>query len=239
MKISNIRYGFATNSSSTHSICFIDERDVEHLINGCIDHQSQISIPKLHNNHVAIEYCYDLVKLGLMENIVIYGGNDNEEEPISIKAGSANEIDFPVEVGTTLLGRRDTVGDVPVWTLFNRAYGWKTRVVFDNNTKYIKSTYPELVDISITDYCESNCAYCYRGSTTKGAHALKRDIDDLLYVLYKWGVFEIAFGGGEPTTHPNFVEILKQCRAYNIVANFTTRNLDWIRNMSWLSLILN
>ncbi len=24
MKISNIRYGFATNSSSTHSICFID-----------------------------------------------------------------------------------------------------------------------------------------------------------------------------------------------------------------------
>ena len=28
MKLSNIRYGFATNSSSTHSICFIDERDV-------------------------------------------------------------------------------------------------------------------------------------------------------------------------------------------------------------------
>lgn len=302
MKLSNIRYGFATNSSSTHSICFIDERDVvkepsfdkennfgwdfftlnhkedrlsymlvtiyqglvqhfgnvvanmifktmctdieqeqcllldvEHLISGCIDHQSQISIPKLHNNHVAIEYCYDLVKLGLMENIVIYGGNDNEEEPISIKAGSANEIDFPVEVGTTLLGRRDTVGDVPVWTLFNSAYGWKTRVVFDNNTKYVKSTYPELVDISITDYCESNCAYCYRGSTTKGTHASKRDIDNLLYVLYKWGVFEIAFGGGEPTSHPNFVEILKQCKACNIVANFTTRNLDWIRNMSWLS----
>lgn len=304
MKMSNIRYGFATNSSSTHSICFIEDRDisksphayksvnygwdfftlqtvedrvsymlvtifeglrnylgnavaeillksmygdiqhsypnlvsVDEICNGCVDHQSQITIPKLHDDTVAIQYCYDLINLGQHKNLVIYGGNDNDDEPPSIVANTATQLKLPIEAGTNLLGRRDLIGNIPVWTLFDKRTGWKTRVVFDNKTDYIKSTYPELVDISITDYCESNCAYCYRGSTTSGKHAPVQDVYSILYTLYTWGVFEIAFGGGEPTSHPKFVDILKQCSHYNIVANFTTRNLEWIRNLSWTTFI--
>jgi hypothetical protein len=43
-------------------------------------------------------------------------------------------------------------------------------------------------------------------------------------------VFEAAIGGGEPTMHPNFVDILGQFRKRGIVPNFTTRSLSWLRD---------
>lgn len=305
MQISNIRYGFATNSSSTHSICFIDDTDIptnhyfhgsnlygwdnftltheddkitymlvniynslcyhfgetvstllmrglcgylkdefsrnedfSFIVEGSIDHPSSITIPKLNTGSIAIEYCYDLIKLGLMENVVIYGGNDNDEEYVNI-ASSAKEVSIPKEYPCDrLIARRDLINDIPVWVFFDTVSGFKTRVIMSQkDVEYNKSTYPELVDISITDYCESNCAYCYRGSTTDGKHSEWSHLTTIIYYLHKMGVFEIAIGGGEPTSHPKFVDLLLLCKKYNIVANFTTRNLDWIKNLSWTTFI--
>ena len=41
--------------------------------------------------------------------------------------------------------------------------------------------------------------------------------------------FQIAFGGGEPTTHPEFVSLLETCVAMGIVPNYTTNGMwtDW------------
>lgn len=70
---------------------------------------------------------------------------------------------------------------------------------------------------------------CYQGSTTEGEHASLEAIRKVADTLADLRVFEVALGGGEPTLHPDFVEILKIFRARDIVPNFTTRNLAWLK----------
>jgi hypothetical protein len=50
----------------------------------------------------------------------------------------------------------------------------------------------------------------------------------LLVELGRMQVFEVAFGGGEPTLHPDFLPILETAKNYGITPNFTTRELGWI-----------
>ncbi|MEI8361030.1 MAG: radical SAM protein, partial [bacterium] len=40
------------------------------------------------------------------------------------------------------------------------------------------------------------------------------------------GVFEVALGGGEPTLHPNFIEILKFARKCGIIPNLATNGAE-------------
>jgi uncharacterized radical SAM superfamily Fe-S cluster-containing enzyme len=90
---------------------------------------------------------------------------------------------------------------------------------------------PELLDVSITDYCATGCPFCYRGSTEAGQHASTSYLRRLAAACGEAGVFEVAIGGGEPTEHPDFVEILRAFRDAGVVPNFTTRNVDYLVRM--------
>ncbi len=88
---------------------------------------------------------------------------------------------------------------------------------------------PELVDISISNHCSKGCTYCYRNSTTNNEFISLEDYEYILKSLNdeKWGnVFQVALGGGEPLEHPNFIEILKITRKYNVIPNFTTNGIN-------------
>jgi hypothetical protein len=87
-----------------------------------------------------------------------------------------------------------------------------------------------LVDLKITDYCRLGCKFCYQDSTPDGQHASLQNVRHVLRQLSDMQVFEVAIGGGEPTEHPHFVEILKNARNYGIVPNFTTRSLEWLNH---------
>lgn len=71
---------------------------------------------------------------------------------------------------------------------------------------------------------------CYKGSTIHGRHAKRDDVIGLIHALAEQRVFEIAFGGGEPTLHPDFADMLLACKSAGIVPNFTTRNPNWYYN---------
>lgn len=75
-----------------------------------------------------------------------------------------------------------------------------------------------------------NVMNCYQGSTRDGAHAVERDVEQVVTALGKMGVYEIAFGGGEPTLWPGFWKILRHARQQGITPNFTTKNLGWLGN---------
>ena len=94
-----------------------------------------------------------------------------------------------------------------------------------------RSSLPELVDLKITDFCPFNCGFCYMGSTVKGEHAHARTIKGIVAELAKAQVFEIAIGGGEPTLHPDFVDICKDIAYHGISCNFTTKSLAWLRDL--------
>ncbi|RJL23897.1 radical SAM protein [Bailinhaonella thermotolerans] len=94
-----------------------------------------------------------------------------------------------------------------------------------------RSPFPELVDVKLTDRCpyEADCGFCYMASTVAGQEGRPHDIAKILDVLAGMGVFEVAFGGGEPTAMPRFGQILAATRSRGITPNFTTKNYGWLR----------
>jgi hypothetical protein len=285
MKINNIRFGFATNSSSTHSIVFlpnisdsydydqsfgwdgftiasaegkrayvgqaikeallqtIDSDDYEtknflaakaaSLIvginvnpNGGIDHQSCPDIPLI-GNHINKEYADDLLNYLMRKDLVILGGNDNEDNTHPLLMGHIIvKPPYPSEESHKFIGRKDGGW----WTLFDNRSGTKTRFSFEDNPGELKLTTPDLVDLKITNYCEKGCLYCYQSSSREGKHADFDYLKDIIKDLAKNKVFEVALGGGEPTSHPKFIEIIEYCHENGIVPNFSTRQLYWLDN---------
>lgn len=82
-----------------------------------------------------------------------------------------------------------------------------THILFDEiETK--SSAYslaPRTVSIAIIDECDFSCSYCY--VNLQDRYLKKEDILKYCFALDKFGTFDIAFGGGEPTLHPDLIEI--------------------------------
>ena len=104
----------------------------------------------------------------------------------------------------------------------------------------MRATLPELVDVKITDLCTRGCLFCYQDSTPRGEHASRGVLDVLACALGQARVFEVAIGGGEPTAHPDFVQVLRDFRTWGVVPSFTTRSLAWLRDPSiWCQALMH
>lgn len=192
-----------------------------------VDHQSVWGFPSSWDEKlISTEFVQDFSKFLLQENVAILGGGDNDDpHPLQ---------DF--EKGFRLapyVARKDPSG---YWLLFNRNSGAKLRMQFPEEGVQVqegkpqKSIHPELVDIKITGKCSFGCSFCYQDSTPQGTHGDDGYIHQILRSLRDLQVAEVAFGGGEPPLHPKFWDFIADARHYNIVPNFTTRNLAWMAN---------
>lgn len=289
MKIHNVRAGFATNSSSSHSVILVGDDHIENdrafseyygwenftlstpedkvrylcaqAFSGSldsddfkmfveivtaesgiepdipsgenldlseyrcdfgVDHQSKWFVPK---DEVSVRA---LVRHMMNPSLVVLGGNDNSDgHPLSEKYPKD-----PISDALAAYSHKTKMRvDGPYIIAFDSNTGNKVRVSIDKNAPdYTKSCSPELVDLKITDWCDLGCKFCYQGSTTKGRHAKKEDIFRIVDMLAEANVFEIALGGGEPTSHPDFAEILEYISASGMVANFTTRTTRWLED---------
>lgn len=113
-------------------------------------------------------------------------------------------------------------------TTFNQENGVSIRSdIIDFNGNHIEpfmAEYPELLDICITQYCsKGDCTYCYMNSNNFEEYKSKYiSIENFKKILYMIPTFQVALGGGDPPTHPRFVEILKICKDFDVVPNYTT-----------------
>jgi radical SAM protein with 4Fe4S-binding SPASM domain len=109
-------------------------------------------------------------------------------------------------------------------TIFNQRTGFFVRL--EDRPGYEPSwcSYgPELVDISITNWCDKGCSFCYKNSSRTGKHLNLEGYVSILRQLSQMKVLQVALGGGNPNQHPDFVEILRQTREeYNIIPSYTT-----------------
>lgn len=194
-----------------------------------VDHQSCWVLPYTWDGKsVDKDFFQEVLNFVLQEDLVILGGNDNDlgEHPLSTR--EAFQLQLPQDAPSKKWVCRK---DRTYWTLFNRETGAKVRMSFDPKApEPTKAKAPELVDIKITDFCPYNCAFCYQNSTQEGAHANIRDVQRLAGILGDLRVFEVAIGGGEPTLHPQFLQVLSTFRFNGVVPNFTTRNLTWLHD---------
>lgn len=284
MIIHNIRKGFATNSSSTHSFIFMkgafDDIDYsfgwenfvaasyeskksylagiihnnlrglstksENLLLplymkgegdfkvGEIDHQSVPTLPKSwFGITLDEEFLRHFKEFFFQEDLVILGGNDNDENTHPLGPGFSLPMPDSREPQVC---RWDP--EYKYWTLFNRSNGNKVRFQFEalrhsQNSPPRKAFAPELVDLKITEICNNPTVckgYCYQGSSPKGKHCDLQTLEKVAETLASLKVFEVALGGGEPLEHPQFLEVLRTFRRHGIVPSFSTRRTDWLED---------
>lgn len=191
-----------------------------------VDHQSRMAVPKSYDK----DFVNALINYFSSPRVVVLGGNDNSDRKFRPIKGSV-----PDKLGAHLLGSGDRDCTLRVdgsyFTIFSQRTGDKMRFSMDTTAKpYEKATTPELVDVKITDYCSKGCQFCYQSSTTKGQHAPLSVIKEIAQTLGAMKVFEVAIGGGEPTEHPDFIEILKFFTAAGVKPNFTTLSDRFLRD---------
>ncbi len=291
MKLHNVRIGFATNSSSSHSIIFIrnqnnieyeepydefsyghenftlltsDDKktylicnlignlkighpEIEHILikifkrpdifdnisSVGVDHESLLEFPLNYNgNAINFQFFTELCDYISNENdIIILGGSDQDDGHPVITNDDGNNVEhlgfpyFSSKYQNTIC-RKDEKYDF--WTIFQRNTGNKLRFSFNEGYEINKSTVPELIDMKITDHCDFNCDFCYQNSTNNNNHADFNKIKEVISNLNELEVLEVALGGGDPVSHPQFFDILKEFNKKNIIVNFSTRNVNFI-----------
>lgn len=110
--------------------------------------------------------------------------------------------------------------------------------IFDDGTKIRETeadvflpTFPECMDIKITNYCDMGCLYCHENSTKNGLHG---DILHAKFIDTLYPYTELAIGGGNPLSHPDLYEFLVKLKQKNIIANMTVNQNHFMQEISLL-----
>ena len=108
-------------------------------------------------------------------------------------------------------------------------YNGKTiRIALDPKKPITELEYPEFYDIKLTGYCEGECPWCYMDSKKTDLHYVNpvQKINDFFGPMSEnERPFQVAIGGGEPTSHPEFIEVLKTFKDLGIEPNYTTNGM--------------
>ncbi|MGA3697029.1 radical SAM/SPASM domain-containing protein [Enterobacteriaceae bacterium TYF_5] len=113
--------------------------------------------------------------------------------------------------------------DLGYTSVFNSLTGFFARIPDKGKVDPFWSPHgPELMDISITNWCDKGCTFCYKSSTNRGNHMKLSDYKLVIDQAAEMGTFQVALGGGNPNQHPDFIEILEYTRLKGIVPNYTT-----------------
>jgi hypothetical protein len=86
---------------------------------------------------------------------------------------------------------------------------------------------PETIDIKIIGKCGFGCKYCYMDSKKNDTDIMS--VESLVSILKAFNPlpYQVAYGGGEPCEHPDFVNLLKTTREIGVVPNYTTAGHIW------------
>ena len=109
--------------------------------------------------------------------------------------------------------------------------------IYDDGTKIreteeeiFEASFPENIDIKITNYCLNNCSFCFESSSSEGKHGNLNV--DFIKTLHPYT--ELAIGGGNPLSHPDLYEFLTILKENKIIANITIRQNDFMNNLELL-----
>ena len=104
------------------------------------------------------------------------------------------------------------------------------RIALDPSKPITELVYPEFYDVKVTSQCGGKCQYCYQSSImeTQNDPGIIDKFNGFFSRFNKNQMpFQIAFGGGEPTQHPDFLGLLKACLDLGITPNYTTNGM-WV-----------
>lgn len=91
-----------------------------------------------------------------------------------------------------------------------------TKIRFSPDDTFCAS-FPESIDVKITNYCDANCPMCHENSSVDGEHG---DLNHPFFDSLAAGT-ELAIGGGNPLAHPQLEGFLQRMKAQGVVCNLT------------------
>lgn len=97
-----------------------------------------------------------------------------------------------------------------------KLYNDGTKELITEDDSFIAS-FPDSIDLKITDYCDLNCPMCHEKSSTSGRHANLEA--EFISTLHRGT--ELAIGGGNPLSHPDLLPFLLKLKAQGIIPNIT------------------
>jgi radical SAM protein with 4Fe4S-binding SPASM domain len=83
----------------------------------------------------------------------------------------------------------------------------------------------ERISINITGKCNMSCEHCYFSSILKPKDLPLQLIESLFPQLYQMGVLQVGLTGGEPTMHPQLVDIVKIARKNKLIPTLVTNGV--------------
>lgn len=119
---------------------------------------------------------------------------------------------------------------------------WKngnyTVTIYSNGTKirengedFFEPETIESMDIKITNACDMGCPMCHEDSKPDGKHG---DILNLPFLDSIHELTELAIGGGNPLSHPNFIPFLHLLKDRKLIANVTVNEAHFLKNIPLL-----
>lgn len=113
-----------------------------------------------------------------------------------------------------------------------------TVLINDDGTKIRKTEedsfipeFAESMDMTITEYCDGNCPWCYAGCSLEGKHCDFSKYDKLLNSLHPYT--ELAINGND-LSHPQLEEFLTRMKEQKVIVNMTVNQLHFEQKIDYI-----
>lgn len=115
--------------------------------------------------------------------------------------------------------------------------------IFENGTKIREteddefiSSFPECIDLKITNKCNQGCNWCHEASTIDGEHG---DILNAKFIDTLKPYTELALGGGNILTHPDLIPFLQKLKTKKIIANATVNQQHFMKQQDLIKYLID
>ncbi|UCH79443.1 MAG: radical SAM protein [Candidatus Coatesbacteria bacterium] len=81
---------------------------------------------------------------------------------------------------------------------------------------------PYRMDVALTYGCDNTCAHCYNERPRAGETLATDDFKRVLAKLWGLGIPHVCFTGGEPTQHPDLVELVEYAEELGVITGVLT-----------------
>jgi len=101
--------------------------------------------------------------------------------------------------------------------------------VFQGETSATHTRFPRRLYFQITRNCNLHCPFCFIKAETGLGHVPTDSIKKVAKFMGENGLMEVRLTGGEPTSHPDFIEILHKFQEENVYVSVATNGVFNVR----------
>ena len=180
------------------------------------------------SNSTELEATLDYLKNVIEDDDIIIVGGSDEQDFVYDTIEGHEKVPEPDSIDIGINKGRSVVKNGNYWV----GYGYDGKIRFKTEKGDCIPSYPELLDLRVTNNCQWNCKFCYMDSTLKGKHAdikaLKEIIDDLSngYKQHYNKRVEFAIGGGNVLLYPHLEELFQYMKDNGHIINTTINAKD-------------